>query len=135
MRPHYASFVRSFAALALVTAAFSSCTNSLSTFPLGRVLVSVKNEAGVGVGLIVVNLYRTNNEQWASLLTKADGSGEFRAADGGVLADTYIVKINVTGSTTYTLAPNEVTDKTIVVPADQVVTVNYKLAKLVGPQL
>ncbi len=135
MRPHYASFVRSLAALALVTAAFDACTNSLSAFPLGRVLVSVKDEAGVGVGGIVVDLVRSNTELWASLRTSIDGSGEFRAGDGGVLADTYTVKVDVTGSTTYTLAPTETAAKTITVSADQVVTVSFKLAKRAGPQL
>ena len=134
MRLIHSSLVRRVAALAILVASAGACSDTTSSFSIGRLMVSVKDEAGVGVGGIPVDLFRTDGTAWAGLYTSADGGGEFRAGDGGVLADTYKVRVQLSGSPNLSLAPNETNDKTAVVTSGGTITVSFKLARrTMGP--
>jgi hypothetical protein len=129
------SFLRRSVLLACALVITGGCTDfSSPPDALGRLLVSVKDDAGAGVPNVAVDLYLNDRvTQWAGLITSADGSGEFRAKDGGLIPQTYIVRIVISGN--YTLADGETVDKPITVVIGQTLTVNYKLVKKVvgGP--
>lgn len=127
--------LRRVAMFAVVVATVGACTETSSSFPLGRLLVSVKDEAGIGLGGVAVDLFRTDGTAWAGLYTSADGSGEFRPGDGGVLADTYKVRVQLAATPNLSLAPNETNDKTVVVTLGGTITVSFKLARRSGPTL
>jgi len=130
MRRFNSSFLRHATVLAIVAVSFGACLDSTSNIPLGRIQVSVKDEASAGAGGIVVDLIR-GTTLWASLYTSSDGSGEFRENDGGVLPDSYTVqmRLDLGGSTNYTIAANETAAKPAVVVVDQTTTVSFKVAK------
>lgn len=133
MRLTRSSFVRRSALIAFAAVLSAGCTDfSSPPDQLGRLTVSVKDENNVGVGLINVDLFR-GDILWARLTTSADGSGEFRPDDGGLIPDAYTAKIALTGN--YTLAAGETTDKPVTVVVGQTQTVNYKIVKRVigGP--
>jgi hypothetical protein len=133
MRLTRSSFLRRSALIAFAAALSAGCTDfSSPPDQLGRLTVTVKDENNAGVGLINVDLFR-GDIPWAALATSADGSGEFRASDGGLIPDAYTVKIALTGN--YTLAAGETTDKPVTVVVGQTQTVNYKIVKRVigGP--
>jgi hypothetical protein len=121
--------------LACAVVVAGGCTNfSSPPDALGRLTVSVKDDTGAGVPNIAVDLYLSDRiTKWAALSTSADGTGEFRASDGGLLSQTYVTRIVLTGN--YTLAAGETLDKPITVVIGQTATVNYKLVKKVvgGP--
>ena len=123
------SFLRRSVLLACALVVTGGCTDfSSPPDALGRLLVSVKDETGAGVGNVAVNLYLNDRvTQWAALSTSADGSGEFRPGDGGLIPQTYIVRIVISGN--YTLADGETVDKPATVVIGQTLTVNYKLVK------
>jgi len=135
MRLFHSSVLRRVAVFAVVVATVGACTDTSSSFSIGRLLVSVKDEGGIGVSGVAVDLFRTDGTTWAGLYTSADGSGEFRAGDGGVLADTYKVRVQLSGSPNLSLAPNETNDKTAVVTSGGTVTVSFRLARRTGPTL
>jgi hypothetical protein len=121
------STVMAFAAMAV-----SACTDFSSPPPqLGHAKVLVVDSAtNLGVSGITVDLYLNDRTtQWASLITSADGSGEWRPGDGGVLPQTYIARINLAGKG-YTLAANETNDKPLQVIIGETNTVNFKLHKI-----
>ncbi len=99
-------------------------------------MVSVKDETGAGANAVVVDLVR-GTTLWASLYTSANGSGEFRAGDGGVLPDNYTVqlRLDLGGSTLYTLPADETATKPATVVVDQTTTVNFKVTRRTNPQL
>ena len=102
---------------------------------LGHMLVQVKDDAGVGVSGLQVDLMLPDRATvWASLRTSADGSGEFRADDGGVLPQSYILRIMLTG-TPYELSADDTNDKAVIVQPEQRVTANFTVVKRVvgGP--
>jgi hypothetical protein len=109
----------------------SGCTDfSSPPDALGKLLVSVKDDTGAGVANVAVDLYLNDRvTPWAGLITSADGSGEFRAKDGGLIPQTYIVRLVLTSN--YTLAAGETIDKPVTVVIGQTMTVNYKLVKKV----
>lgn len=118
--------------MALATIAVSACTDFSSPPPqLGHAKVLVVDSAtNVGVPNITVDLYLNDRStQWASLITSADGSGEWRPGDGGVLPQTYIARISLAGKG-YTLAANETNDKPLQVVIGETNTVNFKLHKI-----
>jgi hypothetical protein len=133
MRLTRSSFLRRSALIAFVAIVSAGCTDfSSPPDQLGRLTVIVKDENNVGVGLINVDLFR-GDIPWAALVTSADGSGEFRASDGGLIPDAYTVKIALIGN--YTLAAGETVAKPVTVVVGQTQTVNYKVVKKVvgGP--
>ena len=136
MRRSNSSFLRYAVALAIVAVSSGACLDSTSNIPLGRIQVSVKDATGAGAGGIVVDLIR-GTTLWASLYTSANGSGEFRQNDGGVLPDSYTVQIRLDlgGATNYSLAADETATKPAVVVVDQTTTVSFKVDKRSGPQL
>lgn len=135
MRLFHPFLLRRVAVFAVLVASIGGCTETSSSFSVGRLLVSVKDEAGVGVGAIPVDLLRTDGTLWAGLYTSANGSGEFRPGDGGVLADTYKVRILLAASPNLSLAPNETNDKTVIVTSGGTITVSFKLARRTEPTL
>lgn len=129
------SFLRRSVFVACALVLTGGCTDfSSPPDALGRLLVSVKDDNGAGVPNVAVNLFLNDRvTQWAALSTSADGSGEFRPGDGGLIPQTYIVRIVVGGN--YTLAADETVDKPVTVVIGQTLTVSYKLVKKVvsGP--
>lgn len=116
--------------LAAALFAIGACTDFSSPPPsLGKVLVQLTDETNAGVGGIAVDLLLNDRTtMWRSLRTSSNGSGEFGASDGGVIPQTYIVRVLLTGEQ-YTLATGETNDKPIQVVIGQTQTVNFKLAK------
>lgn len=130
------SFLRHWAVLALAAVFFGGCLDSTSNIPLGRLTVSVKDENGAGANAVVVDLIR-GTTLWASLYTSPNGTGEFRPGDGGVLPDNYTVqlRLDLGGSTLYTLAADETGTRPATVVVDQTTTVNFKVTRRTNPQL
>ena len=130
------SFLRRSALLACALFVTGGCTDfSSPPDALGKLFVSVKDETGAGVANIAVDLYLNDRvTKWAALSTSADGTGEFRPDDGGLIPQTYVARLVLTGN--YTLADGETIDKPVTVIIGQTMTVNYKLVKKVvgGPQ-
>ncbi len=122
--------------MALAIIAVSACTDFSSPPPqLGHAKVLVVDSAtNAGVGNLALTLFLNDRTTaWAALRTSADGTGEFRPGDGGVLPQTYIVRIDLVG-TGYTLAVNETNDKPLQVVIGETNTVNFKLHKIsLGP--
>ncbi|HEU4879763.1 MAG TPA: hypothetical protein VFT21_09930 [Gemmatimonadaceae bacterium] len=126
-----ASFIRRSVLVVSALVLTSGCTDfSSPPDALGKLLVSVKDETGAGIGNVAVDLYLNDRvTQWAGLITSADGTGEFRAKDGGLIPQTYIVRLVLTSN--YALAAGETIDKPVTVVIGQTATVNYKLVKKV----
>ena len=119
------------AALMVAVAAIVACTDFSSPPPsLGHATITVVDSANnAGVGNIQADLYLNDRTtQWASLRTSSNGSGEFRPGDGGVIPQTYIVRLVLAGSG-YTLAGGETNDKPLQVVIGSTATVNFKLHK------
>ncbi len=116
-------------ALAGLVAVFAGCTD-FSTTPdtLGRVTVSVTDENNAGVANLVVDLMLQDRSTiWRSLRTSSDGSGEFGKADGGVISQTYIVRLTLSGQ--YQLAASETNDKPVQVVISQIHPVSFKVRR------
>ena len=82
--------------------AVSACTDLSSgpDVPVGRVTVSVTDGNNAGVGQLLVQLMRPDRVTvWRSLTTSANGTGEFDTANGGVIPQAYLVRLNL-GATT-----------------------------------
>ncbi len=122
---------RRIAALTLGVMLLGGCVDlSSPSDNLGRLLVTVKDDAGAGVPGIAVDLYLEDGKTfWTGLRTTSNGTGEFRAADGGLLPRGYIARIDL--PSTYQLATGETKDKPAVVTVGQTATVNYKIVKYV----
>jgi hypothetical protein len=116
--------------LAFSAAIIGGCTDFSDPPPqLGHLNVSLKDETGAGVGGIPVDLLLNDRSTvWGSLRTSSDGTGEFRAGDGGVIPQGYIVRVVLAG-TSYKLAANETNDKPIQVVIGQTHTANFVLTK------
>ncbi len=128
-------FFRSNVACSIALAAFvtvpAGCTD-FSTTPesLGRVTVSVTDQNNAGVPNLVVDLMLQDRSTiWRSLRTSSDGTGEFGKPDGGVISQTYIVRL--TPSVQYQLAAGETNDKPVQVVIGQIHPVTFKVARLV----
>ena len=120
------------AALFVVSLAVSACTDFSSPPPsLGHATISVVDSAtNAGVPNLAATLYLNDRTTaWASLRTSANGTGEFRPGDGGVIPQTYIVRLDLTGSG-YTLAAGETNDKPLQVIIGSTRDVNFKLHKV-----
>jgi len=118
-------------ALFLVSAAVSACTDfSSPPVSLGHATISVVDSAtNVGVPNLVATLYLNDRTTaWASLRTSSNGTGEFRPGDGGVIPQTYIVRLDLAGSG-YSLAVGETNDKPLQVLVGATTNVNFKLHK------
>jgi len=124
-------------ALFVVSVAVSACTDFSSPPPsLGHATITVVDSAtNAGVANIAATLYLNDRATaWAALRTSSTGSGEFRPGDGGVIPQTYIVRLELTGSG-YTLAVGEINDKPLQVTIGATTNVTFKLHKTVigGP--
>ncbi len=94
--------------------------------PLGRATVLVVDSASnVGVGNVLMTLFTTSGTAWAQLRTSADGTGEFRSGDGGVIIQGYKVRMEI--PTGYSLANGETNDKPLTVVIGQTTTTTFKL--------
>jgi hypothetical protein len=124
--------------LAMLTGlAAAACTDFSHPPPsLGHIQVLVIDSAtNAGVGGIPMTLYLADKTTaWRALNTSADGTGEFGTKDGGVIAGSYTVFIDLTGKG-YQLAAGETNYKTVRSVISQTATVNFKLHKglVTGP--
>lgn len=123
-------FVASAAALA-ISLVSAACTDfSSPPAALGRVLVQVTDTTtNMGIGSIGVDLLLADRAtRWRNIETKTDGTGEFGTQNGGVIPQTYIVRVLLSGEE-YTLAPSETNDKPVTVIIGQTFTIKFKLQK------
>lgn len=119
--------------LVIAVAAVAGCSSGSSNEPdqLGRVIVTVKDDANTPLSGILVNLYASGNTSspWAATTTGANGSAEFSADAGGVKAQSYIAR--VMSLTAYNLATGETNNKPVTVTVGQTATVSFTLTKRV----
>lgn len=110
--------------------ALSSCTDFSTTpdVPLGRVTVTVTDENNAGVRNLLVDLLRPDRATiWRSLTTNANGTGEFDTANGGVIPQSYIVRLH--HGLEYLLAEGETNDKPVTVVVGQIHPITFKVVK------
>ena len=117
--------------------ALSACTDFSTTpdVPLGRVTVTVTDENGAGVGGLLVDLLRPDlTTVWRSVTTNANGTGEFDTANGGVIPQSYIVRLH--HGLDYLIDPDDTNDKPVTVVVGQVHPITFKVVKKTvgGPQ-
>lgn len=126
-------FLRRSAAILLAAGLAGGCTDfSKAPEQLGHLIVVAKDASGAGIqGIKFTLLLNDRATEWAKVSTSADGSAEFRASDGGVLPQTYIIRFETLNGS-YGLAPNETNDKPAQVVLGQTLTINFTVAK-VGP--
>jgi hypothetical protein len=120
------------ALLLMVAAAIAGCDSGSSTDPeepVGRVVVTIKDNNNVPVPGILVDLFVTTNtfSPWAAATTDATGTAEFSASAGGVKPQNYIVRVITL--TTYELAAGETNNKPVTAVANQTATVSFTLSK------
>jgi hypothetical protein len=120
------------ALLLMVAAAIAGCDSGSSTEPeepVGRVVVTIKDNNNVPVPGILVDLFVTTNtfSPWAAATTDATGTAEFSASAGGVKPQNYIVRVITL--TTYELAAGETNNKPVTAVANQTATVSFTLSK------
>lgn len=124
---------RRVALLAFVSLAAAGCSES-TAIELGNAIVTVLDANNVPVAGFPVTLIRASDgTPWRALYTSANGSGEFGAADGGVLPGTYLVHADL-HLVTHTLGPGETNDKPMTVVAGQATTVTFKIIRGGGGQ-
>jgi hypothetical protein len=119
--------IRHLAFAGALAAGFAGCTD-FSTTPdsLGHVTVSVTNQNNVGVqGLVVDLLMQDKLTVWRSIRTGSNGGGEFGAADGGVIAQVYYVRLDP--GVDYEIAPPDTNDKPVVVVIGQSYAITFKV--------
>lgn len=107
-----------------------ACTDFSTTpdVPLGRVTVAVTDENNAGVGQLLVELLRPDRVTvWRSLTTSANGTGEFDTANGGVIPQSYIVRLHL--GSNYLLAEGETNDKPVTVVVGEVHPITFKVKK------
>jgi type II secretory pathway pseudopilin PulG len=134
MRIFRSRFTRRGALLAaLATIAFAGCTDFSSTPDvLGHLIVTAKDESGAPVpGMNFTALLSDRIQEWAKVTTGTSGSAEFRAKDGGILPQTYVIRFDGNNGG-YALASGETNDKPAVVVLGQTLTITFTLRKL-GP--
>ncbi len=131
MRQFSRRILGAFVALFVVSVAVSACTDFSSPPPsLGHATITVVDSAtNGGVANIAATLYLNDRATaWAALRTTANGTGEFRPGDGGVIPQTYIVRLDLAGSG-YSLAVGETNDKPLQVTIGATTNVSFKLHK------
>ena len=118
------------AALASAVIVLGACTDFSTTpdVPLGRVTVTVTDDNNAGVQGLLVQLMRPDRITiWRSLTTSANGTGEFDTANGGVIPQTYVVRL-ILGND-WLLQENDINDKPITVVVGQLHPVIFKVKK------
>ena len=121
---------RSAVVAALAGLAFVGCTDfSSPPAQLGHLIVNAKDESGTALaGINFTALLADRSTEWAKVTTGTTGSAEFRASDGGILPQTYIVRFDAQNAG-YALATGETNDKPIQVVLGQTQTVNFTVKK------
>lgn len=127
------SFLRRTVFIAAAALAGAACTDfSKTPEQLSHVIVVAKDATGNGIqGIKFTLLLNDRSTAWATVSTSVDGSAEFRANDGGVLPQTYIVRFDALNGT-YALGPGETNDKPVQAVLGQTHTVNFTIVKT-GP--
>ena len=123
------SSLRRFVVLGALAGGLAGCTD-FSTTPdsLGHVTVRVTDAANAGVQNLVVDLLMQDKLTiWRSLRTRSNGTGEFGEADGGVIAQTYYVRLDP--GVDYELAAGETNDKPVVVVIAQSYDIDFKVRR------
>ncbi len=117
-------------AVAVAVAALAAGCTDFSTTPdaLGRVTVSVTDQNNAAAPNLIVDLLMQDRTTiWRSLRTSQDGTGEFGKADGGVISQTYIVRLTPEGQ--FRLADDETNDKPVTVVIGQTHAVAFKVVR------
>jgi hypothetical protein len=77
--------------------------------------VSAKDESGAPVaGVKFTAFLADRTTAWAVVTTGADGTAEFRASDGGILPQTYVVRFDAT-TPGYTVPQGQPVEKPVTV--------------------
>jgi len=121
---------RSAVIVALAGLGFVGCTDFSSTpAQLGHLIVNAKDSVGAAVpGINFTALLADRSTEWAKVTTGSTGSAEFRASDGGILPQTYIVRFDALNAG-YSLGTGETNDKPITVVIGQTQTINFVVKK------
>jgi len=127
--PHFRRIAaRRAALLAFAMATFAGCSES-TAIELGNAIVTVVDANDAPVAGFPVTLIRASDgTPWRALYTGTNGSGEFGAADGGVLPGSYLVHADL-HLVPYTLAAGETNDKPITVVGGQASVVTFSVIR------
>ena len=139
MRLTRLDFIRRSLMLLASVAIVGACTDfSSAPNQLGHLIVTAKDSASSApVSGIKFTAYLSDRSTaWRVATTDASGSDEFGKKDGGIVAQTYIIRFDGT-TPGYTLAASETNDKPANVVVGQTITVPFIVKKTVvggGPQ-
>jgi hypothetical protein len=99
-----------------------------TTYPLGRLSAQVVDPNNAGVQGVLLNLYKVEGGRsilWRGSITSSDGSGEFGASDGGVIAGEYFIRVRFV--TQHELAPGESNDRPVTVNEGDNIVVTFRV--------
>ena len=108
--------------------ALGACTDFSTTpdVPVGRVTVSVTDQNNAPVSGLLVQLLRPDRVTiWRSLTTNNSGSGEFDPANGGVIPQSYIVRLQLGND--WLLNEGETNDKPVTVVVGETHPITFKV--------
>ncbi|HKY98463.1 MAG TPA: hypothetical protein VJL35_11445 [Gemmatimonadaceae bacterium] len=108
----------------------AGCTD-FSTTPesLGHLIVAAKDENGAAVpGISFIAIRASDSTPWAVVTTGADGTGEFRASDGGILPQLYRVRFD-DKTPGYTVASGQQVQQNVQVVLGQTHNVTFVVKK------
>lgn len=116
--------------------AFSSACNDTTateSAKLGSVTVNVVNSStNQPVGLVAVDLRLASDRTiWRTGRTSSGGSLTFGADEGGVIAGSYIIRLQLEGQRQF--AAGETNDRPVTVTSGSTTTVTFKLEPITGP--
>ena len=119
-------------AFASAVIAIGACTDFSTSpdVPLGRVTVAVTDENNAGVGGLLVDLLKKQDRTlWRSVTTSSNGTGEFDTANGGVIPQAYLVRLNLGND--WLLQEGEANDKPVTVVIGELHPITFKVKKKV----
>ncbi len=111
----------------------SGC-NVTETYPVGSLSAEVLNDNSVGVQGVRLDLYKVEgavSTHWRQAVTGEDGIGVFGAADGGVAAGIYYIRVTTTP--TMELAPGESNDRPVVLGEGDEIRVTFRVIPRAPP--
>jgi hypothetical protein len=102
--------------------------NVTTTYPLGRLSAQVVDANSAGVQGVLLNLYKVEDGRsilWRASITSSNGSGEFGASEGGVIAGEYFIRVRFV--TQHELAPGESNDRPVTVNEGDNIVVTFQV--------
>jgi hypothetical protein len=128
LRKRYRSFLP-----ALMALAFSGgCLNAADPGGnvLGRIVVRVSDQNNAGVRDLALDLMLPNRQTiWRSARTGTDGTAQFAGNEGGVILQSYIVRVHLTPQ--WQFGEGQTNDKAVTPIGGETVTVEFTLAPMV----